>query len=128
MSLSRERAVDFSVILRLGGVPKRYAAGSEIMREGEPRTHMFYLSKGRAAIVAKGREVEEVEEGGIFGEMAMIDHGVRSASVIAKSDCEAVAIDERLFLLLLRQTPFFAIDLMRTLVRRLRRMNEMLAQ
>ena len=75
----------------------------------------------------KGHEVEEVDDGGIFGEMAMIDYGPRSASVVAKTDCEAVEIDEKLFLLLVRQTPFFAIDVMRTLVRRLRAMNELLA-
>ena len=128
MSISRDREVDFGIILRLGGVAKRYSAGAEIMREGEPRAHMFYLHKGKAAVVTKGREVEEVSDGGIFGEMAMIDYGPRSASVIAKTDCEAVAIDEPLFLLLVRQTPFFAIDVMRTLVRRLRAMNELLAQ
>ncbi|HTK71652.1 MAG TPA: cyclic nucleotide-binding domain-containing protein [Croceibacterium sp.] len=128
MTISRDREIDFSIILRLGGVAKRYPAGTEIMHEGEPRTHMFYLHKGKAAVVAKGRVVEEVSEGGIFGEMAMIDYGPRSASVIAKTDCEAVAINEQLFLLLVHQTPFFAIDVMRTLVRRLRQMNAMLAQ
>ncbi len=127
MTISRERAIDFSIVLRLGGVVKRFPAGTEIMREGEPRTHMYYLHLGKAVVIAKGREVEEVEAGGIFGEMAMIDHGPRAASVIAKTDCEAVPIDERLFLLLVHQTPFFSIDVMRTLVRRLRRMNELLA-
>lgn len=128
MSLSRDREVDFGIILKLGGVSKHYPAGTTIMREGEPRAHMYYLHKGKAAVVAKGHEVEEVADGGIFGEMAMIDYGPRSASVIAKSECEAVAIDEKLFLLLVRQTPFFAIDVMRTLVRRLRAMNELLAR
>jgi CRP-like cAMP-binding protein len=128
MSISRDREVDFGIILRLGGVAKRYPVGTEIMREGEPRAHMFYLHKGKAAVIAKGREVEEVSEGGIFGEMAMIDYGLRSANVVARTDCEAVAIDEQLFLLLVHQTPFFAIDVMRTLVRRLRQMNAMLAQ
>ncbi len=128
MSLSRDREVDFGIIIRLGGEPKRYPAGTEIMHEGEPRTHMFYLHKGKAAVVVKDHEVEEVDAGGIFGEMAMIDYGPRSASVIAKSDCEAVPIDEKLFLMLIRQTPFFAIDVMRTLVRRLRAMNELVAR
>jgi CRP-like cAMP-binding protein len=126
MSISRDREIDFSIITRLGGVAKTYKAGSEIMREGDPRTHMFYLHKGRAAVIAKGHEVEEVKDGGIFGEMAIIDHGARSASVVARTDCEVVAVDERLFLLLVRQTPFFAIDVMRSLVKRLRKMNELL--
>lgn len=128
MSMSRDRDLDFSIITKLGGVAKTYKAGTEIMREGDVRTHMFYLHKGRAAVIAKGTEVEEVRDGGIFGEMAIIDHGPRSASVVARTDCEVVIVDERLFLLLVRQAPFFAIDVMRSLVRRLRAMNELLAR
>jgi CRP/FNR family transcriptional regulator, cyclic AMP receptor protein len=128
MSMSRDRDLDFSIITKLGGVAKTYKAGSEIMREGEPRSHMYYLHKGKAAVLAKGHEVEEVRDGGIFGEMAIIDHGPRSASVVARTDCEVVVVDERLFLLLVRQAPFFAIDVMRSLVRRLRAMNEMLSR
>jgi CRP-like cAMP-binding protein len=70
--------------------------------------------------------VDEVHEGGIFGEMAMIDDGPRSATVVAKTECEVVPVDERQFLVLVRQAPFFALDVMRTLVRRLRVMNERL--
>ena len=124
MALHDSRSIDFSIIQRMGGRVKTYPAGSEIMRAGEPRTQMFYLHKGSAAVVAGGREVELVGEGGIFGEMAMIDNGPRSATVVAKTDCEAVPVDERLFLLLVHQTPFFALDVMRTLVGRLRRMND----
>jgi CRP/FNR family cyclic AMP-dependent transcriptional regulator len=126
MALSENRKIDFSIIERMGGKAHAYPAGTEIMRAGEPRTKMFYLHKGTAAVVAGGREVEEVAPGGIFGEMAMIDNGPRSATVVAKTDCEAVPVDERLFLLLVHQTPFFALDVMRTLVARLRRMNERL--
>ena len=128
MSISRDRELDFSIITKLGGVAKTYKAGAEIMREGEPRSHMYYLLKGKAAVLAKGIEVEEVTDGGIFGEMAIIDHGPRSASVVARTDCEVVIVDERLFLMLVRQAPFFAIDVMRSLVKRLRAMNEMLAR
>ena len=128
MTLSKDRKIDFGIIQRMGGSMKRCRAGTVIMREGEPRTQMFYLHKGSAAVIAGGREVEEVQEGGIFGEMAMIDNGPRSASVVAKTDCEFVPVDERMFLLLVHQTPFFSLDVMRTLVRRLRAMNERLGQ
>jgi len=124
MALHDNRNIDFSIIQRMGGRVKTYPAGTVIMRAGEPRTEMFYLHKGSAAVLAGGREVELVGEGGIFGEMAMIDNGPRSATVVAKTDCEAVPVDERLFLLLVHQTPFFALDVMRTLVGRLRKMNE----
>jgi CRP-like cAMP-binding protein len=126
MSSSQQRTIDFSIIERMGGAPKAFPAGAVIMSEGQPRTQMFYLHKGTAVVIAKAREVEEVHEGGIFGEMAMIDDGPRSATVVAKTDCEVVPVDERQFLVLVRQAPFFALDVMRTLVRRLRVMNERL--
>jgi len=126
MSLSRNRGIDFSIIQRMGGKTKTYRAGTEIMREGEPATHMFYLHEGVATVTAHGHAVEDVAAGGIFGEMAMIDNAPRSATVTAKTDCEVVAVDERLFLLLVHQTPFFSLDVMRTLVSRLRAMNDRL--
>jgi CRP-like cAMP-binding protein len=126
MALSENRKIDFSIIQRMGGKTKTYPAGAEIMRAGEAGKEMFYLHRGLAVVVAGGRELEQLKEGAIFGEMAMIDHAPRSASVVAKTDCEAVPVDERLFLLLVHQTPFFALDVMRTLVGRLRKMNELL--
>lgn len=126
MALSENRKIDFSIIERMGGRAKPFPAGVEIMRAGEPGAQMFYLHGGVAVVVAGGREIEELREGAIFGEMAMIDHAPRSATVAAKTDCEAVPVDERLFLLLVHQTPFFALDVMRTLVARLRKMNELL--
>ena len=124
MSLSRSRGIDFSIIERMGGKTKVYRAGTVIMGEGEPATHMFYLHKGLATVTVLGKSVEEVAAGGIFGEMAMIDNAPRSATVTAKTDCDVVAVDERLFLLLVHQTPFFSLDVMRTLVSRLRAMND----
>lgn len=126
MSLSRDRRIDFSIIERMGGKAKLYRAGAIIMREGEPATHMFYLHSGTALVTAHDQTVEEVTAGGIFGEMAMIDNAPRSATVTAKTDCDVVAVDERLFLLLVHQTPFFSLDVMRTLVSRLRAMNDRL--
>jgi len=128
MSLSRDRRIDFSIIERMGGKSKLYRAGTVIMREGEPATHMFYLHGGKALVTAHGQSVEEVSAGGIFGEMAMIDNAPRSATVTAKTDCDVVAVDERLFLLLVHQTPFFSLDVMRTLVTRLRAMNDRLKE
>ncbi|MCW5773611.1 MAG: cyclic nucleotide-binding domain-containing protein [Rhodospirillaceae bacterium] len=126
MNPSPQRSIDFSIVQRMGGETTAHPAGAVIMSEGERRSQMFYVAKGRVTVMAKGRVVEEVGEGGIFGEMAMIDDGPRSATVMAKTDCEVVAVDERLFLVLVRQAPFFALDVMRTLVRRLRVMNEKL--
>jgi CRP-like cAMP-binding protein len=68
--------------------------------------------------------METLGPGGIFGEMALIDGTVRSATVRAKTDCEVAPINEKTFLFLVHETPFFAIAVMRALAGRLRHMNE----
>ena len=61
-----------------------------------------------------------------MGEMALIDHGPRSATVTASTDCTLAEIDEKRFLFLVQQTPMFALSVMRLLSQRLRRMNAMI--
>jgi CRP-like cAMP-binding protein len=56
--------------------------------------------------------------------MALIDGSPRNATARAKSDCEVAPINEKSFLFLVHETPFFAIAVMRTLADRLRRANE----
>jgi CRP-like cAMP-binding protein len=68
--------------------------------------------------------METLSGGGVFGEMALIDGSPRSATVRAKTDCEVAPINEKTFLFLVHETPFFAIAVMRTLADRLRRMDE----
>lgn len=55
--------------------------------------------------------------------MALIDTKARSATVVARSDCRLVPINEKRFLVLVHQTPIFALLVMRVLADRLRRMN-----
>jgi CRP-like cAMP-binding protein len=65
--------------------------------------------------------VEKLSQGGIFGEMALIDGSPRAATARAATPCEVAPITEKSFLFLVHETPFFAIAVMRTLAERLRR-------
>jgi CRP-like cAMP-binding protein len=58
----------------------------------------------------------------VIGEMALIDTKARSATVVAKTDCRLVPINEKRFLVLVHETPIFALLVMKTLAERLRRM------
>ena len=60
----------------------------------------------------------------IFGEMALIDNEPRSATAIAVTDVELVAVTEKQFLFLVGQTPYFALKVMRVLAQRLRVTNK----
>ena len=83
---------------------------------------MFYVVRsGTVRLHLGDRELETVGEGGIFGEMALVDGAPRSASATAETDCELVAVDERRFQYLVQETPFFAQAVMRVMADRLRR-------
>jgi CRP/FNR family transcriptional regulator, cyclic AMP receptor protein len=101
----------------------RYKAGDVIIKEGDHGDRMFVLTSGRVQITICNQLLETVEEGGVFGEMALVDAGPRGATVAAQTDCEVVPVDGRRFEFMVCQTPFFALQLMRTICRRLRAMN-----
>ena len=73
------------------------------------------------SLTAHGSELETVGEGAIFGEMAVIDREPRSATAVAETDCELVAVDKRRFWFLVQETPYFAEIVMRVMADRLRR-------
>jgi len=117
-------AIDFQMLANAGFPPARYAAGDVIFAEGDKGDTMYVVRTGEVTIEHSGRVMETLGGGGIFGEMALIDGSARSATVRAKTDCEVAPINEKTFLFLVHETPFFAIAVMRTLADRLRRMDQ----
>ena len=117
-------SIDFQMLANAGFPPARYAAGDVIFAEGDTGDAMFVVRTGEVTVERGGRVMETLSGGGVFGEMALIDGSPRSATVRAKTDCEVAPINEKTFLFLVHETPFFAIAVMRTLADRLRRMDE----
>lgn len=105
----------------------RVDAGNYLFTEGEEGHLMFVLTTGIAEVIVNNRVVESLRHGNIVGEMGLVSPGPRSASVLAKTDCEFVAIDEKRFLYLVQQTPFFATQVMRVMAERLRALNKTIA-
>lgn len=101
-------------------------AGQALFREGDEGNQMYVLETGTAEVIVQNRVVETLAHGSIVGEMGLVSPGPHSASVIAKTDCEFVAVDEKRFQFLVQQTPFFAIQVMRLMAERLRATNRLL--
>jgi CRP/FNR family transcriptional regulator, cyclic AMP receptor protein len=97
-----------------------FPAGAEICRQNEAGTAMFAIVEGTVEILRGDHVLETLEAGEFFGEMSLIDHSPRSATARAKTECRIVTIDERRFGFMVQQTPFFALEVMRTLAKRLR--------
>ena len=124
MTTPKASPIDFRILDRQQVPIRSYAAGETILAEGGIAKEMYLLRKGRVSVRVHGKIVEEIGAGGIFGEMALIDRSPRSATVTALEPCEVVPIDERLFVILVQDAPLFALDVMRTLVERIRAMNK----
>jgi len=101
-----------------------YTAGQTVFREGDEGDKMFAVIEGSVEIIIKGKVVEKIEEGGVFGEMALIESRPRVATALVKTDAKLVPVDHRRFEFLVQQNPFFALQLMTIMAGRLRRMDE----
>jgi CRP-like cAMP-binding protein len=122
-----KRELDFGILTKIGLQPLVLEKDQHVFEQGSTGSEMFLVRKGRLAIVVNGKQVEEVGSGGVFGEMGLIDGSPRSATVVALEPCEVVPVSERSFIYLVHETPFFALDVMRTLAGRIRRMNDKIA-
>lgn len=78
------------------------AAGEVAARQGDPGTTWFLVDRGRLAVQVDGVPVNVVGAGEGFGEIALLRHGVRTATVIAESPSVLWSLDGAIFLASLR--------------------------
>src|SRR5215510_14268194 len=102
---------------------QEFQANSTIFAEGMLGDVMYVVLEGEVELWVRSEVLEVAGPGDIIGEMALIDAKPRSATARAKSDCRLVPVDERQFLFLVHEHPFFALHAMRVLADRLRHMN-----
>jgi CRP/FNR family cyclic AMP-dependent transcriptional regulator len=122
--MGEDPSFDFSILGRLGAPFRQFAPGEKIFLEEDPGNAMYMVRSGRVDLVTYGIVLENVRAGGIFGEMALIDDGPRSAAAVAAEPTEVVMIDKPTFLAVVRDDPQFALKVMGLLAVRLRRMNK----
>jgi CRP-like cAMP-binding protein len=100
-------------------------AGEALFHKGDPGKTMYVVLSGELKIGDGNKIFENLAAGGMVGEMALIDHAPRAATVTAVTDSTLAELDEKRFLFLTQQTPSFALNVMRVLSQRLRRMDSM---
>lgn len=117
---------DFT-ILESRGVPFRtFDAGEKVFLEHETGDSMFVVRSGLIDIVTFGRVLERIGPNGLFGEMALIDDGERSAAALAAEPSELAVIDRAAFLDLVSHDARFALRIMHTLAERIRHLKALL--
>jgi MFS family permease len=74
------------------------AAGDVLIREGEPAGPVYILLEGNVGVTTAGRFVRRQGPGEYFGEIAPLHSSARTATVVAETAVEALAIEPEVFL------------------------------
>jgi CRP-like cAMP-binding protein len=99
---------------------RTFPTGHEVTTEGENGLGFFVVADGTATVSVDGEARRTLGAGDYFGEMALIDGGVRSARVSADTDLTCYGMTAWNFRPFLRDHPDLVWALLRTLVQRLR--------
>jgi CRP-like cAMP-binding protein len=101
---------------------RHFLSGELIFKEGDRADVMYVVQSGEVEVSLKGGLVEILGEGNIFGEMSLINEEPRSATAVAKTEVRLVPIDLKHFMFLVEETPYFAVQVMRIMASRIRKM------
>ncbi len=98
----------------------RVPAGTEVVRESEIGHEFYLIVSGAAQVKRRGRKIATLLPGDYFGEMALLDRGPRTATVVTEDSCELLVLGQREFMAILDQVPPVAHKLLVHLAERLR--------
>ena len=115
--------IDFALLARATSETRSHKAGDVIFNLGDPGAEFLVVLEGEVGIRLGNRSLQTLERGEIFGEMALVDGEPRSATAVANTDCIVVPVSEKQFLFMVDEAPYFALSVMRVVVRRLRAAN-----
>ena len=94
--------------------------GKELCKEGQTGREFFLILAGTASVKRKGRKVATLGKGQFFGEMALLDRGPRSATVVADTDMTLLVLGQREFGGLIDEVSGLAHKLLAAMASRLR--------
>ena len=110
---------------------RTFRSGETIISEGADGDTALLIVSGSVNVSvghgAQAKTVATLGAGEVFGEMCLIEPGARSATIKAMSDTECVETSYEEFVAALQEDPAKAVQFMKTLVRRLRQMNQQMA-
>lgn len=113
--------------LMTDGLGRVYADGEIVVRQGDEGSCMYAIQSGTVEVVKEHAGGETVlgvlGEGEVFGDMAILERTVRSATVRARGGARILTIDRRTFLQRVQTDPTIAFNVLRSMARRVRRLD-----
>jgi sulfate permease, SulP family len=123
VSILRDFAADDIAALRRHLERVTWPAGHVIFRQGDPGLALFVVTKGRASGHIRHADgairLVTFVSGTVFGELAILDQGLRSATVVADEEMVAYSLSSEEFAALRQREPAVAIKLLSALGREL---------
>lgn len=114
-----------------GAMGKIYRDGENIVTQGETGDSMYVVQSGRVEVVQSSDDGEQhlafLETGDFFGEMAVFEKEVRSATVRSAAESRVLKIDRKTLLRRIREDPLLAVNLLKTMSHRIRFLNNELS-
>lgn len=94
-----------------------FAAGQVLFKAGEPGQTMFVVARGEIELSVTDHAGQKIVltiagPGDVFGELALLDAGPRTATAVAHGDCELLALDRGDLLMLFTRRPEAALHLL----------------
>ena len=123
-SLERRDLEQIGVVFK----ERRFAAGETVIQQGSGGAAFYVIESGEAAVTIAGEQRRIMRAGDHFGEIALIDEGVRMATITAITDLVCYGLTLWEFRPLVQQNGRIGWKLMQTLARELRAAEEALAQ
>ncbi len=99
-------------------------AGTDVVSEGTAGHEFYLILDGSATVKRRGRKVATLGPSQYFGELAILDKGVRTATVTADTPMTLLVIGQREFSAVLDEVPALAHKLLSTMAARLREADE----
>lgn len=116
---SRCSQKELEALTRIGTVI-RVDPGYTFMRQGRRGWEFFIVMDGEAACTVNDHQVASYHPGEFFGEMALIDHQPRSATVAASTPMTVLVVDSREFSSMLERAPSTVQPILNAMSQRLR--------
>ncbi len=98
-------------------------AGSVLVDQGDAGREAFVLVEGAATVKRNGRKVGTLGPGDAIGELSLLDHGPRTATVTADTDVTLLVLSAREFSGVLEEVPGLAHKLLAQLATRVRELD-----
>ncbi|MBU1240240.1 cyclic nucleotide-binding domain-containing protein [Myxococcota bacterium] len=103
-------------------------SGEVLFTEGDPADGLYFLMVGELDVLMGKKVVNKVSEGEVIGEIALLDSGLRSASIRARGNATLLRFSQGLFDEVMEEYPQVAKQVLRTLVERIRGLTTYIAE